>query len=245
MKGRLEIKDLHVTVDGKEVLKGFTLAVEPGETVALMGPNGSGKSTLANTIMGRPGYEATSGTVTYDGQDLTGLEPEERAKLGLFLSFQHPVEIPGLVVQDYLKQVVETKRGERVRLLDFKRQLKQRLEELDIDPSFTKRYLNEGFSGGEKKRMEILQLALLEPKMAVLDETDSGLDIDALKSVAKGVNLLRKDEMGVLAITHYKRLLDHLEPDRVAIMKDGKVVREGGPDLADKLEAEGYSWIEE
>ncbi|MBW2982814.1 Fe-S cluster assembly ATPase SufC [Candidatus Woesearchaeota archaeon] len=245
MKGRLEITDLHVTVDDKEVLKGFTLTVEPGETVALMGPNGSGKSTLANVIMGHPGYEVTGGTMTYDGHDLAGLEPEERARLGLFLSFQHPVEIPGLVVQDYLKQVVETKRGERVRLLDFKRLLKQRLEELDIDASFVKRYLNEGFSGGEKKRMEILQLALLEPRMAVLDETDSGLDIDALKSVAKGVNLLMKDGMGVLAITHYKRLLDHLKPDRVAIMKDGKVVREGGPDLADKLEAEGYSWIEE
>lgn len=245
MEGRLEIKDLHVTVDDKEVLKGFTLTVEPGETVALMGPNGSGKSTLANAIMGHPGYEVTSGTMTYDGNDLSELEPEDRSKLGLFLSFQHPVEVPGLVVQDYLKRILETKKGERVRLLDFKRTLKQHLDELDIDASFVKRYLNEGFSGGEKKRMEILQLALLEPKMAVLDETDSGLDIDALKSVAKGVNLLREGKMGVLAITHYKRLLDHLKPDRVAIMKDGKVVREGGPDLADKLEAEGYTWIEE
>lgn len=241
----LAITDLYASIEGKEILKGITLEVKRGEIVALMGPNGSGKSTLANVIMGHPSYEVTKGSITYEGKELTELEPEERAKLGLFLSFQHPTEIPGLVVSDYLREIVQQRTGKRQPLMQFRKELKAKMETLGIDPAFAQRYLNQGFSGGEKKRMEILQLAMLRPTMAVLDETDSGLDIDALKSVAEGVSATKQPDTGVLIITHYRRMLDHLLPDRVLIMLDGRIAHEGGVELVDKLEAEGYSWMKE
>lgn len=241
----LAITDLHVTIEGKEILNGITLEVKQGEIVALMGPNGSGKSTLANAIMGHPSYEITKGSITYEGKELTELKPEERAKLGLFLSFQQPTEIPGLIVSDYLREIVQQHTEKRIPLMQFRKQLKEHMEQLGINPSFSQRYLNQGFSGGEKKRMEILQLALLKPKMAVLDETDSGLDIDALKSVAEGVQATKQPDTGILVITHYRRMLDYLKPDRVLIMIDGRIAHEDGPELIDKLEAEGYQWMKE
>lgn len=241
----LAITDLHVTIEGKEILNGITLEVKQGEIVALMGPNGSGKSTLANAIMGHPSYEITKGSITYEGKELTELKPEERAKLGLFLSFQQPTEIPGLIVSDYLREIVQQHTEKRIPLMQFRKQLKEHMEQLGINPSFSQRYLNQGFSGGEKKRMEILQLALLKPKMAVLDETDSGLDIDALKSVAEGVQATKQPDTGILVITHYRRMLDYLKPDRVLIIIDGRIAHEDGPELIDKLEAEGYQWMKE
>ena len=245
MNKELLINDLHVKVADHEIIKGLNLQIKAGETVALMGPNGSGKSTLAHTIMGHPGYEITQGTMSYSGKNLLELEPEERSGLGLFLSFQQPTEIPGLKVYDYLKAIREQKTGEKLRPLQFRKYLREQLEKLQIDEGFTKRYLNEGFSGGEKKRMEILQMAILEPTMAVLDETDSGLDIDALRHVANGVNTLKNDKTGILVITHYQRILTYLKPHRIVIMMDGKIVREGGPELVDKLESEGYTWVKE
>ena len=240
----LEIKDLHVDVDGKQILNGLSLTVPAGEVHAIMGPNGSGKSTLAYTLAGRDGYEATSGAATLMGEDLLGLDPEERAAVGLFLAFQYPVEIPGVAGMTFVKtaiNAVRAARGEKeLSAIDFLKLVRSRLKELDIDEAMLKRPVNVGFSGGEKKRNEVLQLALLEPKFCILDETDSGLDIDALKVVADGVNALRAPERGMLVITHYQRLLDYIRPDKVHVLAKGRIVRTGGPELALELEEKGY-----
>jgi Fe-S cluster assembly ATP-binding protein len=240
----LEIQNLHVRVeDGDEILHGVDLSVSKGETHALMGPNGSGKSTLANTIMGNPNYEITEGRIALGGEDLTEADPDERARAGIFMAFQYPATIPGVSVANFLRMAVNARREEPIKVKEFGDLLRRNMEMLRIDPQFTKRYLNEGFSGGEKKRAEILQLAMLRSEIAVLDETDSGLDIDALRIVADGVNELRGPETGMLIITHYTRILGYVRPDFVHIMLDGRIVREGGPELADQLEAEGYEGI--
>jgi Fe-S cluster assembly ATP-binding protein len=237
-----EIDDLHARVTGSEILRGVDLKVGVGEVHALMGPNGSGKSTLANTLLGHPDYEVTSGRVLFKGTDITVWPTEVRGKAGLFLGFQYPEEIPGVSVVQFLRQALSARKGLDLSVLELRVAIMEWMERLDIDPSFGDRYLNEGFSGGEKKRNEILQMAILEPEFAVLDETDSGLDIDALKVVAKGVQEVRADrpELGVLLITHYQRILEHLEPDAVHILVDGRVVDSGGPELANRLEREGY-----
>ncbi|MDP8943276.1 MAG: Fe-S cluster assembly ATPase SufC [Actinomycetota bacterium] len=239
----LEIENLHVRTEEREILHGVDLSVAPGETHALMGPNGSGKSTLANTIMGNPSYEVTEGRIVMGGEDVTEADPDERARAGLFMAFQYPATIPGVSVANFLRTAVNARRPEPIKVKEFGRLLKESMDVLRIDPGFTKRYLNEGFSGGEKKRNEILQLAMLKPEIAVLDETDSGLDIDALRIVSDGVNALRSPDRGFLIITHYTRILRYVRPDFVHIMLDGRIVREGGPELADQLEAEGYDWI--
>ena len=241
----LEIQNLHVRVEDKEILKGVDLSVSKGETHALMGPNGSGKSTLANTIMGNPNYVVTEGKVLLNGEDLTEAAPDERARAGLFLAFQYPATIPGVSVANFLRTAVNAGRDEPLRVMDFGKLLRQNMELLKIDPAFNKRYLNEGFSGGEKKRAEILQMAMLEPEIAVLDETDSGLDIDALRIVSEGVNALRGPDAGFLVITHYTRILRYVLPDFVHIMLNGRIVREGGSELADDLEEKGYDFIRE
>jgi Fe-S cluster assembly ATP-binding protein len=241
----LEIENLRVRTEDKEILKGVNLKVSKGETHALMGPNGSGKSTLANSIMGNPNYEVTEGRIIVDGEDLTEAEPDERAKAGVFMAFQYPATIPGVSVANFLRTAVNARREEPIKVKEFGSMLRANMDLLRIDPEFTKRYLNEGFSGGEKKRAEILQLAMLKPDFAVLDETDSGLDIDALRVVADGVNALRGPEMGTLIITHYTRVLQYVTPDFVHIMLDGRIVREGGRELADELEEKGYDWIRE
>jgi Fe-S cluster assembly ATP-binding protein len=240
----LEIQNLHVRVEGAdEILHGVDLRVEKGQTHALMGPNGSGKSTLANTIMGNPNYEITEGSIVLNGEDLTEADPDERARAGIFMAFQYPATIPGVSVANFLRLAVNAGREEPIRVKEFGQLLRKNMDMLRIDPQFTKRYLNEGFSGGEKKRAEILQLAMLRPEFAVLDETDSGLDIDALRIVADGVNHLRGPDLGALIITHYTRILRYVRPEFVHIMLDGRIVREGGPELADRLEAEGYEGI--
>jgi Fe-S cluster assembly ATP-binding protein len=240
----LEIRNLHVQIEtGEEILHGVDLRVEKGETHALMGPNGSGKSTLANTIMGNPSYEITQGSIVLNGEDLTEADPDERARAGIFMAFQYPATIPGVSVANFLRMAVNAGRDEAIKVKEFGQLLRQNMEMLRIDPAFTKRYLNEGFSGGEKKRAEILQLAMLKPEIAVLDETDSGLDVDALRIVSEGVNSLRGPELGALIITHYTRILSYIRPDFVHIMLDGRIVREGGPELADQLEAEGYEGV--
>jgi Fe-S cluster assembly ATP-binding protein len=240
----LEIRNLHVQIEtGEEILHGVDLRVEKGETHALMGPNGSGKSTLANTIMGNPSYEITQGSIVLNGDDLTEADPDERARAGIFMAFQYPATIPGVSVANFLRMAVNAGRDEAIKVKEFGQLLRQNMEMLRIDPAFTKRYLNEGFSGGEKKRAEILQLAMLKPEIAVLDETDSGLDVDALRIVSEGVNSLRGPELGALIITHYTRILSYIRPDFVHIMLDGRIVREGGPELADQLEAEGYEGV--
>jgi Fe-S cluster assembly ATP-binding protein len=241
----LEIKNLHVRTEEREILHGVDLKVEKGETHALMGPNGSGKSTLANTIMGNPTYEVTEGQVLFNGEDLTEADPDERARAGLFLAFQYPATIPGVSVANFLRMAVNARREEPMKVKDFGKFMRENVEMLKIDPEFVSRYLNEGFSGGEKKRAEILQLAMLRPEIAVLDETDSGLDIDALRIVSEGVNKLRGPEMGSLIITHYTRILNYVKPDYVHILLDGRMVREGGPELADELEEKGYDFIRE
>ena len=241
----LEIHNLHVSTDDREILHGVDLTVAKGETHALMGPNGSGKSTLANTIMGNPAYQVTEGRILLNGEDLTEAEPDERARAGLFLAFQYPATIPGVSVANFLRTAVNAGREEPIKVKDFGALLRENMELLKMDPAFNKRYLNEGFSGGEKKRAEILQLAMLRPQIAVLDETDSGLDIDALRIVADGVNALRGPDLGALIITHYTRILRYVRPDFVHIMLDGRVVREGGAELADQLEEEGYDFIRE
>ena len=245
----LEIRNLHVRAEDKEILKGLDLEVEKGRIHALMGPNGSGKSTLANAIMGHPGLEVTEGTITFKGTDITEADPDERSRMGLFMAFQYPVAIPGVTVAKYLRMVVNAHRDARgedqISLKDFRKQAEAAMELTDIPREFSSRYLNDGFSGGEKKRMEILQLALLRPKLAVLDETDSGLDIDALRTVADGVNKFAGPDMGVLIITHYQRILHMVKPDFVHVMFEGRIVKEGGPELVEQLEEKGYGWIRE
>lgn len=236
----MHIQNLHVSVGEKEILKGLTLTIQAGEIVALMGPNGSGKSTLASTLMGKENYVITKGSITYKGKDLTLLKPEERSQAGIFLSFQHPTEIPGLATETYLKAIYEQKTGEKISPFKFIKILYEHLEKLSIKKEFITRNLNQGFSGGEKKQMEILQMSLLSPTLAILDETDSGLDIDALRNIATGVSKLKNEHMSILIITHYKRILNYLKPDRVIIMKDGTIVEEGDISLADKLEEKGY-----
>jgi len=241
----LEIQNLHVRTEDREILHGVDLVVEKGQTHALMGPNGSGKSTLANTIMGNPTYEVTEGKIVFNGEDLTEADPDERARAGLFMAFQYPATIPGVSVANFLRMAVNAKRDEPIKVKEFGAMLGENMELLRIDRAFTSRYLNEGFSGGEKKRAEILQLAMLKPEIAVLDETDSGLDVDALRIVSDGVNALRGPEMGSLIITHYTRILNYVKPDFVHIMLDGRIVREGGPELADQLEDQGYDFVRE
>ena len=244
----LTIHDLKVQVDGKTILNGLNLEVRPGEVHAIMGPNGSGKSTLANVIAGREGYKVTSGVVTYQGNDLLELAPEERARQGIFLAFQYPVEIPGVANVYLLKEALNTVRKSRgedeLDAMDFLKLVREKLQLLEMKEEFLYRSVNEGFSGGEKKRNEIFQMAILEPKLAVLDETDSGLDIDALKVVASGVNALRSPDRGIVLITHYQRLLDYIVPDHVHVLADGQVVRSGDRSLAVELEERGYGWIE-
>jgi Fe-S cluster assembly ATP-binding protein len=236
----LVIKDLRVSVEDNEILKGVNLEVPKGEVHALMGPNGSGKSTLASVMLGHPAYVVTGGAITFKGQDVTALTPEERAQLGMFLAFQYPVEVPGVSVSNFLRTAMNAVRGEDIPIRDFMKQLRETLEQLGIKEEFARRNLNEGFSGGEKKRNEVLQLAMLKPELAILDETDSGLDIDAVRVVADAVNHLRGPDIGFLVITHYTRILNHIKPDRVHLLMGGRVVKEGGPDLADHLEEVGY-----
>jgi len=247
----LEIHDLHARVEGEEteILEGIDLVVSHGEIHALMGPNGSGKSTLAKVIAGHPAYEVTAGEIRLNGQDVLELEPHQRSRAGLFMAFQYPSEIPGVSISNFLRMALNAHRpeGEELEVFEFYELLKERLSLLKMDESFAGRYVNDGFSGGEKKRNEILQMAVLEPKMAVLDETDSGLDIDALKIVAEGVNTLASANplLSVLLITHYTRILNYIKPDRVHVMIDGRIVQSGGPELADKLEDLGYDWLHE
>jgi len=236
----LVIEDLHVEVDGNEILKGVNLTVKKGEVVALMGPNGSGKSTLAYAIAGHPSYIITKGKITFKGEDITKLKPDKRARLGLFLSFQYPQEISGVSVANFLRTAVNANRSEKMPVKEFMKFLKESMRLLKMDESFVKRYLNEGFSGGEKKRAEILQLAMLKPSLAMLDETDSGLDITSMKIVAEGIKKVKTDEMGILLITHYQRFLNYITPDRVLIMDKGKIVKEGDHTLVEELEAKGY-----
>jgi len=245
----LEIRGLHVRAGEKEILRGLDLSVEKGEIHALMGPNGSGKSTLANAIMGHPNLEVTEGQILLRGEDITEAEPDERARKGLFMAFQYPVSVPGVTVTKYLRTVLNAHREARgedaIPLKEFRESVEAAMKLTNVPREFSTRYLNEGFSGGEKKRMEILQLALQRPEMAILDETDSGLDIDALRVVAGGVNAVAGPDMGVLIITHYQRILHLVQPSHVHVMYQGRIVKEGGPDLVEELEAKGYGWITE
>jgi len=243
----LKIENLHVAIDGKEILKGFNLEIKGGEIHAIMGPNGTGKSTLASALMGHPKYEITSGSVTFNGENLLEMDVDERARAGLFLAMQYPSEISGITNSDFLRSAVNAKRekGDEISLMKFIRGLDKKMDFLEMDQAFAHRYLNEGFSGGEKKRNEILQMMMLEPKIAILDEIDSGLDIDALKIVSQGVNAMRGDEFGCLIITHYQRLLNYITPDFVHVMMKGRIVKSGGAELAARLEEEGYDWIKE
>ncbi len=244
---RIQIEDLHADIDGKPILKGIDLKLNSGEIHALMGPNGSGKSTLANVLLGHPRYNVTEGRILVDGEDLLELPTDERFRKGLYLAFQYPVEIPGVTVGKFLKRAVEIRRGAegKMNVSAYIRELREALDFMEMDQQFINRYLNEGFSGGEKKRMEILQMLMLTPSFAVMDETDSGLDIDALKVVSKGVNRLRGEGFGALIITHYQRILNHIRPDYVHIMYQGKIATSGGNELVDTLEARGYDWIKE
>lgn len=247
----LEIRNLHVSIEetGQSILRGVDLTIKQGEVHALMGPNGSGKSTLANVLLGNPAYEVTAGQIIFDGEDLLDMEPDERSRAGLFLAFQYPVSIPGVTLANFLRHAINARMkaedpdSKGISIPQFRRLLREKMDYLKMDHSFAGRYLNEGFSGGEKKRAEILQLATLEPKIAVLDETDSGLDIDALRIVAEGVDSLKGPDLGVLVITHYQRILNYIKPDFVHIMYEGRIVENGGPDLALELEEKGYEWI--
>jgi Fe-S cluster assembly ATP-binding protein len=245
----LEIRNLHVRMEEKEILRGLDLDVAKGQIHALMGPNGSGKSTLANTVMGHPGYEVTEGTITFKGEDITGSAPEDRARAGLFMAFQYPVAIPGVTVSKYLRMVLNAQRDargeEEVKIKEFAKTAQEAMKLMEIPRDFNSRYLNDGFSGGEKKRMEILQLAMLRPELAVLDETDSGLDIDALRTVADGVNRFAGPDMGVLIITHYQRILHLVKPDFVHVIFEGRIVKQGGAELVSQLEEKGYGWIKD
>lgn len=253
MTNELHIKDLRVEVKGQEILKGVNLTVQPGTVHAIMGPNGSGKSTLAYTIAGHPSYDVLGGEVIYKGENILELEPDERAKLGLFLAFQYPVAVPGVTVANFMRAAINARRAQpdvdpkqtAIPMAQFRKELKAAMQDLSMDEGFARRYLNEGFSGGEKKRLEILQMTMLKPTMAVMDETDSGLDIDALRVVSEGVNRLLNPEMGVLVITHYQRLLNYIKPQFVSVMMEGRIVRAGGPELALELEERGYDWIKE
>jgi Fe-S cluster assembly ATP-binding protein len=261
MSADLVIKNLHVNVEGQEILKGLNLEMSKGEIHAIMGPNGSGKSTLANTLMGHPSYEVTEGEIWFKGQNIVDLSPDERSRLGLFLAFQYPSAIPGVSVANFLRAAVNARRskadpsgngtessnggGRGISMREFRKLLKEKMAMLKMDTSFTRRYLNDGFSGGEKKRMEILQMAMLQPEIAVLDETDSGLDIDALRIVSEGVNQLMSPKLGVLVITHYQRILNYIKPEHIHILVDGQIVLSGGPELALELEDRGYDWVKE
>lgn len=252
MSTALDIKNLHVSIDDQPILRGIDLAVKQGEIHALMGPNGSGKSTLAYTLAGHPSYEPTAGQVSFDGQDLLDMASDERSRAGLFLAFQYPTSVPGVTVANFLRQALnarmraEDSDSKGISIPKFRRLLKQKMDMLDMDYKFAGRYLNDGFSGGEKKRSEILQMATLEPKISIMDETDSGLDIDALRIVAEGAARLRKTlDMGVLIITHYQRILNYIKPDHVHVMLNGRIVESGGPELALQLEANGYDWVRE
>jgi Fe-S cluster assembly ATP-binding protein len=248
---QLEIKNLHVSIENKEILKGLSLTVNQGEIHAIMGPNGTGKSTLAYTLMGHPNYTVTEGEIIFKGQNILELEPDERSRAGIFLAFQYPVAIPGVTVANFLRTALNARRravnpeDKGMPILEFRKLLKEKMDTLKMDHAFAGRYLNDGFSGGEKKRAEILQMATLKPEFAVLDETDSGLDIDALRIVSEGVNALSGPELGVLVITHYQRLLNYIKPGFVHIMLDGRIVESGGPDLALHLEEHGYDWVRE
>jgi Fe-S cluster assembly ATP-binding protein len=248
---KLEIIDLHVAIDGKEILKGLDLVINTGEVHAIMGPNGTGKSTLAYTLMGHPSYQVTKGKILYDGKNIVDLTTEERSRRGLFLAFQYPVSIPGVSVANFLRMALNARRkvadpqDKGIPILEFRKLLLKKMSFLQMDPAFAGRYLNEGFSGGEKKRAEVLQMAILKPSIAVLDETDSGLDIDALKIVSEGVNALRGDSMAILVITHYQRILNYIKPQFVHIMIDGKIVESGDSELAIHLEEQGYEWVRE
>ena len=248
---QLEIKNLHVSIEDKEILKGLSLTINQGEVHAIMGPNGTGKSTLAYTLMGHPNYTVTDGEIIFKGQNMLELEPDERSRAGIFLAFQYPVAIPGVTVANFLRTALNARRravnpeDKGISILDFRKMLKEKMDMLKMDHAFAGRYLNDGFSGGEKKRAEILQMAALKPEIAILDETDSGLDIDALRIVSEGVNTLSGPELGVLVITHYQRLLNYIKPNFVHIMLDGRIVESGGPDLALHLEEQGYDWVRE
>jgi Fe-S cluster assembly ATP-binding protein len=239
----LKIENLRIEIDGNEIVKGLDLDVGKGEIHAIMGPNGSGKSTLANVLMGHPRYEVIDGSVTFEGEDVLELEPDERAKLGMFLAFQYPSEVPGVSVANFLRTAVNSVREQELSPMEMYRLLQEKMAVMQMDPKFAERYLNEGFSGGEKKRNEILQMLMLEPKLAIMDETDSGLDIDALQVVARGVNELRGPEFSAVIITHYQRILRYIQPDRVHVMLDGRLVTSGGKELADELEDRGYDWV--
>ena len=245
----LEVKDLEVSVEDEKIVRGVSLEIEPGEIHAIMGPNGSGKSTLCKSLMGNPVYTIDSGKIIVDGEDVTDEETDERAREGLFLGFQYPSEISGISTAEFLREAINAKREENgeepIKQSEFKQRMEDALDMLEMDDEYARRYLNDGFSGGEKKRNEILQLAVLQPKYAILDEIDSGLDIDALQIVANGINGLAEDDRGFLMITHYQRILDYVEPDHVHVMIDGKIVESGGPELAEKLEDEGYEWAKD
>src|SRR3954471_10011961 len=243
----LTIKDLHVAIDGKEILKGVNLEIKGGEIHAIMGPNGTGKSTLSSAIMGHPKYEVTKGNISLDGKNVLEMAVDERARAGLFLAMQYPSEISGVTNAEFLRSSMNSRReeGNEISLMKFIKAMDKKMEFLEMDPNMAQRYLNEGFSGGEKKRNEILQLMSIQPKIAILDEIDSGLDIDALKVVSKGINDMRGEDFGCLMITHYQRLLNYITPDHVHVMMQGRVVKSGGPELAKRLEAEGYEWIKE
>jgi len=238
-----QVEDLHVSVEGKEIVKGLTLAVGRGEVHAVMGPNASGKSTLANAIMGHPRYQVTKGRVLFKGEDVTALSPDERARRGLFLAFQYPRAIPGVTMVNFLRSALRAVRGSDLPVREFRTMLRETMAMLKIDEDFARRYINDGFSGGEMKRAEVLQMGILQPDMAILDETDSGLDIDALRTVAEGVNSLMTEDRGMLVITHYQRILDYVRPGFVHVLFDGRIIKSGGPELAHELEAEGYERI--
>jgi len=239
------IEDLHVSVEGKEILKGVDLSINRGEVHALMGPNGSGKSTLANALMGHPRYQVTQGRVLFKGEDIIGLTPDKRARRGLFLAFQYPTSIPGVTMVNFLRASLKAVRGSDVPVREFRTILKETMDLLKMDESFARRYVNDGFSGGEKKRAEVLQLGILRPELAVMDETDSGLDIDALRTVAEGITALMGPDMGALIITHYQRILNYIKPEFVHVLFSGRIVKSGGPELSEALEAKGYEWITE
>ncbi|REE82651.1 iron-regulated ABC transporter ATPase subunit SufC [Paenibacillus taihuensis] len=247
MATHFKIDGLRAAIDGKEILKGLSLEIKGGEVHAIMGPNGTGKSTLASSLMGHPKYEVTDGEVVLNGEDVLEMAVDERARAGLFLAMQYPSEISGVTNSDFLRSAINARReeGKEISLIKFIRQMEGKMKELEMNPEFAHRYLNEGFSGGEKKRNEILQMMMLDPSIVILDEIDSGLDIDALKIVANGVNAMRSEDRGFLIITHYQRLLDYIKPDFVHVMMQGRIVKSGGPELAERLESEGYDWVKE